>query len=263
MADVKWIKITTDIFDDEKILLIESMPSSDSIITIWFKLLILAGKQNNNGVFMMSNKLPYTDEMLATIFRRDINTVRLALSTFEKFGMIEIVENVITIPNWNKHQTLDAYERKKERDRAYQKDRRERQKMLIDEKSSDKSSDVAVSEEEREEDKDIEKENTKERAIFFDAEKAWNDTFSLYPKKSSAVMAKNVWMDKLLGVIESNRKDVAKLIYNATKMYLDDYDRNNPEDENHRYIPKYCDWLVKDCDYWISEVEKKQRGDDS
>ena len=132
MADVKWIKITTDIFDDEKILLIESMPSSDSIITIWFKLLILAGKQNNNGVFMMSNKLPYTDEMLATIFRRDINTVRLALSTFERFGMIEIVDNVITIPNWNKHQTLDAYERKKERDRAYQKDRRERQKMIIE-----------------------------------------------------------------------------------------------------------------------------------
>lgn len=82
MAEVKWIKITTDVFDDEKILLIESMPSADSIITIWFKLLILAGKQNNNGVFMMSNKLPFTDEMLATIFRRDLNTVRLALKTF-------------------------------------------------------------------------------------------------------------------------------------------------------------------------------------
>ena len=27
---------TTDIFDDEKILLIESLPSADSIITIWF-----------------------------------------------------------------------------------------------------------------------------------------------------------------------------------------------------------------------------------
>ena len=111
-------------------------------------------------------------------------------------------------------------------------------------------------------DLNIEKENIKERSLSFDAEKAWNDTFALYPKKSSAVMAKNVWMDKLLGVVESNRKDVAKLIYNATKMYIDDYDRNNPEDENHRYIPKYCDWLVNDCDYWISEVEKNQRGDD-
>lgn len=88
MADVKWIKITTDIFDDEKILLIESMPSADSIIAIWFKLLVLAGKQNNNGVFMMTNRLPYTDDMLSTIFRRDLNTVRLALSVFERFGVV-------------------------------------------------------------------------------------------------------------------------------------------------------------------------------
>lgn len=33
---MKWIKITTDIFDDEKILMIESMPSADSIIVIWW-----------------------------------------------------------------------------------------------------------------------------------------------------------------------------------------------------------------------------------
>jgi len=131
MADVKWIKITTDIFDDEKILLIESMPSADSVIVIWFKLLTFAGKQNNDGVFMMSNRIAYTDEMLASIFRREVNTVRMALKTFESFGMIEIVDNVITIPNWNKHQTLDAYEKKKERDRLYQAERRAAQKALI------------------------------------------------------------------------------------------------------------------------------------
>ena len=34
MADVKWIKITTDIFDDEKILLIESLPDAYAIITV-------------------------------------------------------------------------------------------------------------------------------------------------------------------------------------------------------------------------------------
>lgn len=96
----------------------------------------------------------------------------------------------------------------------------------------------------------------------FNAEQAWIDTFALYPKKSAAVIAKQVWMDKLLDVIESNRKDVAELIYWATKMYLDDYDEKNPDDTTHRYVPKYSDWLVNDCDYWISEVEKRQRGDD-
>ncbi len=131
MADVKWIKITTDIFDDEKILMIESMPSADSIIVIWLKLLTFAGKQNNDGVFLMSNRIAYTDEMLACIFRRDVNLVRMALKAFEQFGMIEIIENVITIPNWNKHQTLDAYEKKKERDRLYQQERRAAQKALV------------------------------------------------------------------------------------------------------------------------------------
>ena len=169
MADVKWIKITTDIFDDEKILIIEALPSADTIIVIWFKLLALAGKQNNDGVFLMSNRIPYTDEMLASIFRRDVNTVRLALKAFEEYGMIEIVENVITIPNWNKHQSLDVYEKKKARDRLYQAERRAAQKALI-EKSSDNrltvarqsldtSSDIAVSEEEKEEDKEIDKDN--------------------------------------------------------------------------------------------------------
>ena len=131
MADVKWIKITTDIFDDEKILMIESMPSADSIIVIWLKLLTFAGKQNNDGVFLMSNRIAYTDEMLACIFRRDINLVRLALNTFKQFGMIEIIEKVITIPNWNKHQSLDAYEKKKERDRLYQAERRAKQRLLV------------------------------------------------------------------------------------------------------------------------------------
>lgn len=157
MAEVKWIKIATDIFDDEKILLIEGLPDAYAIITVWFKLLCLAGKKNNGGVFLMNDKIPYTDKMLATIFRMNESTVKLALNAFEQFKMIEIVEGIITIPNWNKHQTLDAYERKKERDRLYQEERRAKQRALI-EKSSDKSSertpDVAVSDIDKEEDKD-------------------------------------------------------------------------------------------------------------
>lgn len=132
MSEVKWIKITTDIFDDEKILLIESLPSADSVIVIWFKLLVLAGKQNNNGIFMLNDRIAITDEMLATIFRRDVNTVRMALKVFVDFGMIDVVDNVVTIPNWNKHQSLDALERKKKRDRAYQAARRLKQKQLVD-----------------------------------------------------------------------------------------------------------------------------------
>lgn len=130
MADVKWIKVTTDVFDDEKILLIESLPEADSIIVIWFKLLCLAGKQNNSGVFMMGNRIPYTDKMLATIFRRKEATVTMALQTFEQFGMIELIDDVITIPNWGKHQNLDQIESKKEYMKKYMQEYREKQKLI-------------------------------------------------------------------------------------------------------------------------------------
>ena len=128
MSEVKWIKIVVDIFDDEKIKLIEVLPDGDSIIVCWFKLLCLAGKTNNSGVMFLSDKIPYTDEMLATIFRKPIQTVRLALTTFEQFGMVEIVNGVITIPNWGKHQQMEQLESYKEHNRKYMQEYRARQK---------------------------------------------------------------------------------------------------------------------------------------
>jgi uncharacterized phage protein (TIGR02220 family)/predicted phage replisome organizer len=157
MADVKWIKITTDIFDDEKILLIESLPDSYAIITVWFKLLCLAGKQNNSGVFMMG-KIAYTDKMLATIFRMKETTVQLALQTFEQFGMIEIIDGVITIPNWGKHQSLDQMENRKEFMRNYMRDYREKQKALTCKPNSKPNNKPNVRQAEEDKEKDIDKE---------------------------------------------------------------------------------------------------------
>lgn len=162
MADVKWIKITTDIFDDEKILLIESLPDAYAIIVVWFKLLCLAGKQNNSGVFMMSNQIAYTDKMLATIFRMKETTVQLALKTFQEFGMIEVIEGVITIPNWSKHQSLDQLENRKEYMREYMANYREKQKQIACKTNSKVNSKVNVNSLEEDIDKKEEIKNKKE-----------------------------------------------------------------------------------------------------
>lgn len=130
MSEIKWIKITTDIFDDEKICLIDALPDRDAILVIWFKILALAGKHNRNGLLMMSDKVHYTDEMLATIFRRPLNTVRMALGVFEQFGMVEIIDGVITLPNWEKHQNIDGMEKIKEQTRNRVARHREKQKNL-------------------------------------------------------------------------------------------------------------------------------------
>lgn len=126
MSDIKWIKVTVDLFDDEKIALIESMPNADSILVIWFKLLCFAGKQNNGGIFILNDRNPYTEVMLAAIFRRTPNAVRLALKTFEELGMIEIVDGVVTIPNWKKHQSMMD---RNEYQKLYMREYRERKKL--------------------------------------------------------------------------------------------------------------------------------------
>lgn len=127
MAEVKWINLTTGMFEDEKIMLMESLPDADTIIIIWVKLICLAGKINDGGFIYFKQNLPYTDEMLSTIFRRPISTIRLALETFKRFGMVDILENgVITLPNWEKHQMTDGLMRIREHNNERQRRYREK-----------------------------------------------------------------------------------------------------------------------------------------
>ncbi len=137
MEGVKWIKIMTNVFNDQKIVLIESMPEADAIIVIWFKLLCLAGMENNDGVFFFRQGMPYTDEMLAVIFRRNINTVRLALKTFENLGMIEIIDGVVSIPKWNYYQNFNDVNKRRELDKERQRRCRAKQKALIEAQNLD------------------------------------------------------------------------------------------------------------------------------
>ena len=114
MAKISWIKLSVNIFDDEKIKLIRKMPEGNSIILIWIQLLCMAGKTNDNGAVYMGQNMYYTDEMLATICDQPLNTIRLALETFRRFEMIEYSEGgLITIENWEKHQNTEGMERVK------------------------------------------------------------------------------------------------------------------------------------------------------
>jgi predicted phage replisome organizer/uncharacterized phage protein (TIGR02220 family) len=128
MSQVKWIKITTSLFDDEKIKIIEGMPERDNIIVIWLKLLIQAGKTNDGGNVYLSEAIPLAPDMLSILFNRPQETVEKALNLFKRFGMIEIDEHeFINVTNWGKHQNVDALEKRREADRERVRRHRERQ----------------------------------------------------------------------------------------------------------------------------------------
>jgi predicted phage replisome organizer len=131
LSDVKWIKITTGLFDDEKIKVIESMPDRDTILIIWLKLLTLAGKVNDGGYIYLSCNVTYTDETLSTVLNRPINTVRLALDTFKRFNMIEFNDKGLLVINWGKHQNADVLDKMREDTRLRVQRFREKHQLLL------------------------------------------------------------------------------------------------------------------------------------
>lgn len=132
MSDVKWIKLSTQMFEDEKIKLIEQMPEADTLLVIWLKLLSQAGRSNDHGYIYLSENIPYTDEMLSTIFNRSLIVVRMALQVFKQFGMIEIDDNqFISITNWEKHQNVAGLDKIREQNRLRKQKERERKKLEL------------------------------------------------------------------------------------------------------------------------------------
>lgn len=130
MSEVKWIKLSINMFDDEKIKLIRTMPEGDKIIVIWVQLLCLAGKTNDGGAVYMGQNIYYTDEMLATICGQPVNIMRLAIKTLEQFGMIEKYQDgLIEIANWSKHQSTDKMEQMKIQNRERQQKYYYRQRL--------------------------------------------------------------------------------------------------------------------------------------
>ena len=144
MGNLSWIKIDTDIFNNEKLLLIESMPNSTEIMLIWFKLLCHAGKSNESGKFTVGTR-PYTPEFFARIFRCRIEIVEEALDIFEDLGMIvRDDDGTVSIKNWRKHQSIDQADLIRTQTKARVAKYREKQKNVAEKQlvELDKNDDV-------------------------------------------------------------------------------------------------------------------------
>jgi predicted phage replisome organizer len=131
MPDIHWVKLSTAMFDDEKIKVIRSMPSGSEICLLWINLIVLAGKTNDNGFIRLSKDLPYTEDMLAKICDQPVEIVRCALEAFVRMDMIERLEpRGIVLVNWEKYQNVDGLDKIREQNRLRKSRQRSNQKLL-------------------------------------------------------------------------------------------------------------------------------------
>ena len=129
-CDVKWIKITTDMFDNRKIKHLRRLPEGNSIVLIWVMLLTMAGRCNAGGMIFLTENIPYTPKMLADELDFEEGTVRLALEALERFNMVVTDANCLRVAGWEEYQNAEGLDKIREQNRLRKAAQRERQKAL-------------------------------------------------------------------------------------------------------------------------------------
>ena len=248
MSSVKWIKINIDMFDDEKIKLIQAMPEGDSLLVVWIKLITLAGKTNDGGYIYIAENMPYTEEMLATMMNKPINTIRLALNTFLSLKMIEEDTKGIYLINFEKHQSLDKMEKLKEQNRIRVAKYRDKKKQELLECNDDVTLHVMQSN-----GIDIDKDIDKDNNIYI--------PFGEYKR----VKLKQKEYDKL---IEEYGKEYVDFIIDRLDEYVESNNNKNKYKNFNLVIRKAIreNWFKKDKELnpeWFNKkVEKKETTED-
>ena len=234
MAEVKWIKITTDMFDNRKIKHLRRLPDGNNIVLIWVMLLTMAGRCNANGMIFLTENIPYTPKMLADELDFEENTVQLALQALEQLGMIVTNNGYFAIAGWEEYQNIEGMERIREQNRIRKQRQREKEKLLPNNShvtSRDShATDIDI-------DKELDKDKEKEKINYQRIVDMYNDTCVSFPRLKS---------------LSENRK---KSIKARLKTYSYDdfktlFEKAEASDflkgKNNKDWSATFDWLIKD-----------------
>ena len=130
MAEVRWIKLTTDMFDNRKIKHLRRLPDGNNIVLIWVMLLTMAGRCNASGMIFLTENIAYTPKMLADELDFEENTVQLALKSLEQLNMIVTNNGFFAIAGWDEYQNIEGMDKIRESKRIAQAKWRAKQKLL-------------------------------------------------------------------------------------------------------------------------------------
>ena len=88
-----YLKLKDNFFSSEEMLMLESLPDGLIYQNVYLRMCLLSLK--NDGALTFKNMIPYDLNMLSTVLRIDISTVKVAIEIFEKLGLVEKNDNEV------------------------------------------------------------------------------------------------------------------------------------------------------------------------
>lgn len=86
-----YLKLKADFFEDDAMIVLESMPDGYKYSNILLKLYLRSLK--NEGKLMLSERIPYNSTMLAQVTRHSVGDIEKAVKIFTELGLIETLDN--------------------------------------------------------------------------------------------------------------------------------------------------------------------------
>lgn len=128
MVQVQWLKVYTDIFDNEKMKKLLRNRDGDTYFRVWIQLLTLAAKSNQHGAILLGENIPMSKEDLAKVMHKTLNKLEKIIQDLYELDMIIIEKETICIKNWDMYQSADELEKLRESNKRRQQKYRDKQK---------------------------------------------------------------------------------------------------------------------------------------
>ena len=240
MAEIKWIKITTDMFDNRKIRHLRRLPDGNNIVLIWVMLLTMAGRCNSGGMIFLTENIPYTPKMLADELDFEENTVQLALASLERLNMIVADNGFFSIAGWDEYQNIEGMDKIREQNRIRQAKFKAKQKAL----PGNVTDNVTVTQgnaTDKEEEKEEEKESDRDKRVNYQRiADMYNEICISFPRLKS--------------LSESRKKAIkARLNTYSEEDFKTLFEKAESSDflkgKNNRNWTATFDWLIKDANF--------------
>ena len=126
MAQVGWIKLSTDIFSNRKIKILLKEREGDTYLRIWIQILTIAGECNRDGGLYISDKTPFKIKDFTNIIGKSNKTLTKSLQKFVDLGMLILKDDTYFVKNWSKYQSADKLRKLNNSSKVIQKKKPEK-----------------------------------------------------------------------------------------------------------------------------------------
>ena len=206
-----WLKLQKDFFNRKEVRLIKSMPNGKDYMLFYLEMICESIDQE--GKLRFSDKIPYSEDMLAVLTDTNVDIVRAAIKIFIELGLVELLDDGTLFMT----EVQGMIGSESGTDGAIRARRfRERHKMLALQERYDSVT-------ERNESKSIEKEekeNIKEKELKTEFVSVWKE----YPRKEGKVNAERDYIKarkegvEMETILEGIRRYKEVLKANKTEM---------------------------------------------